>query len=74
MKNEKLMNSRKAYPWVIARSVATKQSHQIKLAQNTRLLRSARNDKFEDSLRIHQIRRKMIENFAIYNLKFAMRF
>jgi len=43
MKNAKLMNSQKVHPHVIARSVATKQSHEIKLVQNTRLLRSALN-------------------------------
>jgi len=37
------MKSQKVQPHVIARSVATKQSHEIKHLRNTRLLRSALN-------------------------------
>ena len=61
VQNTKLMKPQKVQPHVIARSVATKQSHEIKHLQNTRLLRSARNDNFLDFLRNHQIRNSKLK-------------
>ena len=39
---------------VIARSEATRQSHDFRYLQATRLLRYARNDRIRDFLRFHQ--------------------
>jgi len=45
----------KVWSWVIARSVATKQFHEINEVEDIRLLRFARNDSFLTFLRDHHI-------------------
>ncbi len=65
------MKSQKVQTPVIARSLATKQSPEIKHLQNTRLLRSARNDYFGDFLRDHQT--KEFKNFEFGEFEFVLR-
>jgi len=66
-----LMISQKVWSRVIARSVATKQSHEVKEIEDIRLLRFARNDSFLTFLRNHQVWDSAIQIFRVAYFVFS---